>query len=98
MIIVKYTKNKLKINGHANFTKTSNDIVCAAISGIVFGSLSWFKPKEAKIEINKKKNFISITLLQKTKDLQHLILLIVKQIKVIENKYKKNVVVQFEKK
>ena len=39
MITICYSNSSLVVTGHANFAK-KNDIVCAAISGIVYGALN----------------------------------------------------------
>lgn len=94
MITIRYSNSLLDVVGHANFTK-KNDIVCAAISGIIYGALSWFKKTEAKIIINKKENKISIELFKFNKKIiDQRIFLLIKQLKIIQQKYKKNISIQ----
>ena len=65
MIIINNNKNSITINGHANFAKKGHDIVCAAISAIVFGAINSLKSiNENEIKIKKsniliKKNKMS---------------------------------------
>lgn len=94
MIIIHYSNDSLVVSGHANFAK-KNDVVCAAVSGIVYGALGWFNKKEAKIIINKEENKISIELIKfKNKKIDRRIFFLVKQLKVIQQKYKKNISIQ----
>lgn len=87
LLIKKKNKyQKVKISGHANFKKAGKDIVCAAISGITFGTLNaldeLFKndisinigDNDININVNNWNNDINIVL--KTMKLQ---LLTVKQ-------------------
>ena len=65
MIIINNNKNSITINGHANFAKKGHDIVCAAISAIVFGAINSLESiDENEIKIKKsniliKKNKMS---------------------------------------
>ena len=94
MITVYYSNGALVVAGHANFAK-KNDIVCAAISGIVYGAISWFDKKEAKIIINEKNNKISFELIKfNKKKIDQRIFLLVKQLKTIQQKYKKNIIIR----
>ena len=94
MITIRYSNSSLVVAGHADFAK-ENDIVCAAVSGIVYGALSWFKKKESKIIINKKENKISITLFKfDKKTIDQRLFLLIKQLKTIQKQYKKNISIQ----
>ena len=94
MITVYYSNGALVVAGHTNFAK-KNDIVCAAISGIVYGAISWFDKKEAKIIINEKNNKISFELIKfNKKKIDQRIFLLVKQLKTIQQKYKKNIIIR----
>ena len=93
MITICYSNSSLVVMGHANFAK-KNDIVCAAISGIIYGAMSWFAKKEVKITVNKEENKISIELIKfKKKKVDRRIFFLVKQLKTIQQKYKKYIIV-----
>lgn len=94
MITIRYSNSSLVVVGHANFAK-ENDIVCAAVSGVVYGALNWFKKKEAKIIINKKENKISVRLFKFNKKIiDQRIFLLIKQLKTIQKQFKKNILIQ----
>lgn len=97
MITIHYSNGSIVVIGHANFAN-KNDIVCAAVSGIVYGAISWFNKKEAKIIVNKKKNKISIKLFRLNHDkIDQRISLLIKQLKTIQQKYRKNISIQKDK-
>ena len=97
MITICYSNSSLVVTGHANFAK-KNDIVCAAVSGIVYGALSWFDGKEAKIIISKKENKISIELFKfNKKKIDQRIFFLIKKLKTIQQKYKKNILLKKNK-
>ncbi len=51
----------LSIVGHANFAKRGKDIVCSAVSAIIFGGLNALKnPKSFNINIDEDKGIIII--------------------------------------
>ena len=96
MITIYYSNSSVVVVGHANFAN-KNDIVCAAISGIIYGAISWFSKKEAKILVNKRENWISIKLFKcdtKKEIIDQRIFLLIKQLKTIQQKYKKNISIQ----
>ena len=97
MITIHYSNASIVVIGHANFAN-KNDIVCAAISGIVYGAISWFNDKEVKIDINEKENKISIKLLKfRKKKIDQRIFLLIKQLKTIQQKYRKNITIKKNK-
>ncbi len=51
----------LSIVGHANFAKRGKDIVCSAVSAIIFGGLNALEnPESFKINIDEDKGIITI--------------------------------------
>ncbi|WP_412032389.1 ribosomal-processing cysteine protease Prp [Malacoplasma muris] len=42
MIKIDFYSNGFIVKDHANYNKCGNDIVCAGISAIIMGSLTWF--------------------------------------------------------
>ncbi|MDE7075582.1 MAG: ribosomal-processing cysteine protease Prp [Malacoplasma sp.] len=56
MIHIDFYLDGFKISGHAKYATKGKDIVCAAISGICFGSINWFNKKDIIIfESNEEK-------------------------------------------
>ena len=89
MIVISYTKNSIQLSGHACQAPKGKDIVCAGVSAIFFGSLSWFKAKDIKLIYNKKNNGVKLELINKTKTNQQYLGLIVKQLKPMAYDFKK---------
>lgn len=91
MIVISYTKNSLELKGHACQAKKGKDIVCAAVSGIFFGALTWFKAKDIQLAYDKKHNGVKLELITKTKQNQEYLGLIVKQLKPLTHDFKQYV-------
>ena len=90
MINVKYTDTSLKVSGHAQFAPKGSDLVCAAVSAIVETSSSWFKKDELDIKLDKRNDVsIQYNLIKKTAENKNKMTLIVKQLQVLEKKFKK---------
>ncbi|MBQ0045751.1 MAG: ribosomal-processing cysteine protease Prp [Mycoplasma sp.] len=89
MIVISYTKNSIQLSGHAGQAQKGKDIVCAGVSAIFFGSLTWFKAKDIRLNYNKKTNAVKLELVNKTKTNQSYIALIVKQLKPMAYDFKK---------
>lgn len=87
MILVKFYKNGFIVEGHSNYSVNGSDIVCAAVSGIVLGSINWFK-KNSIIEFDKidEPPYIKLLLKQTSENLLGLSLLL-EQLKSIETNY-----------
>lgn len=89
MILVEFYKNGFLVKGHSNYSQKGSDIVCAAVSGIVLGSLEWFD-KETIIDFKSIEEPPLIKLIIKDTNENLLGLsLILNQLKSIENKYGK---------
>ncbi|MCQ3907527.1 MAG: ribosomal-processing cysteine protease Prp [Mycoplasmoidaceae bacterium] len=89
MIKITYTKNSISLTGHACQAPKGKDIVCAGISAIFFGSLSWFKAEDITLVYNKKVNGVKLELVNKSKQNQAYIALIVKQLTPMAYDFKK---------
>ncbi|MBP5301304.1 MAG: ribosomal-processing cysteine protease Prp [Bacilli bacterium] len=89
MIKILCNEKIFSISGHANFAKKGCDIICSAISAIVFGALNAFE-NIGNIEI--KKNNILIQLMKKI-SLEDKIRfeMMIAQIKNVADNYPKNV-------
>lgn len=91
MILVRFYKNGFIVEGHSNYSAKQTDIVCAAVSGIVLGSLNWFK-KESIIDFEKIDEPPYIKLLLKITNENMLALsLLFEQLQSIETNYSKYV-------
>lgn len=63
MINIKIYDNGLVVNNHANFATHGSDIVCAGVSAIVMGSLSWFDFNDiVNYVVDEKEPLIKIVL------------------------------------
>lgn len=63
MLKVTFYAGGIQIQGHAFFNPDGNDIVCAAISGIVLGGLNWFDKSNVQVRYEHKKELFSFELL-----------------------------------
>ena len=77
MVIVTYKYNdnnitEVTITGHANFAQLGSDIVCAAISGVVTGTLNALHEMESKTIsiISNKSGLVKIKITNITNDNQ----------------------------
>lgn len=65
MINIKIYNNGLIVNNHANFARHGNDIVCAGVSAVVMGSLSWFDFNDiVDYVVDEKEPLIKIVLVK----------------------------------
>ncbi|MDE5766935.1 MAG: ribosomal-processing cysteine protease Prp [Malacoplasma sp.] len=87
MIHIDFYLDGFKISGHAKYARKGKDIVCAAISGICFGSINWFNKKDIIIfESNEEK--VELTLKVNLSEKNKMgISLIETQIKTISDSY-----------
>lgn len=89
-VLVKRSNNNyhsIEISGHANFSNYGNDIVCAAISSIVFGSLNtftYYKLSESRIIIDEA--IIKIELID-NHDIQVIAQTLIIQLQTIQEYY-----------
>ncbi|MCF0218026.1 MAG: ribosomal-processing cysteine protease Prp [Malacoplasma sp.] len=55
MVTIAFYIDGYHIKNHANYASKGSDIVCAAISGICFGAINWFKQEDVlKYRANQK--------------------------------------------
>ncbi|MDE6646056.1 MAG: ribosomal-processing cysteine protease Prp [Malacoplasma sp.] len=87
MIHIDFYLDGFKISGHAKYATKGKDIVCAAISGICFGSINWFNKKDIIIfESNEEKAELTLKVNLTEKNKMG-ISLIETQIKTISDSY-----------
>lgn len=96
MINIIVSKNHIEIKGHANYAKSGNDIVCAAVSGLaesVIKSLQGFEKNEVKV----KDGEITIDIKHKiSKEDQIRLEVLIQGLKMIAKKYDKYVKIKKE--
>ena len=89
MIEVIYSKRYIEIKGHANYSLSGNDIVCAAVSSLVtsvINSLKGFKKSEFDIH----NDYVKIDIKHKiNKEDKVRLDLLIDGLKLISNKYPK---------
>ncbi len=96
MTKIVYSKNVLKAIGHANSKKDKDyDLICCAISTIMYTCPVWFKKKEIDFVVNKSKTSISIKLISPyTKENVNKLNLAYQQLKVLAKKYPKYIEIE----
>lgn len=99
MILANFFKNgnkykKFDISGHADSAKIGNDLVCAAVTGIVSGTLNAFDQKKCDTEIIVKDNNIVININKNSDIIQNMFDMLYFQLKTIELQYPKNILVK----
>ncbi|QHX36462.1 ribosomal-processing cysteine protease Prp [Spiroplasma sp. BIUS-1] len=83
--------NSFVINGHAEGGDYGHDLVCAAITGIVTGSLNAFDIQfKSNVEIDVKENEISIKIVKDDELLNNLLEFMLIQLETIQVQYPKN--------
>jgi uncharacterized protein YsxB (DUF464 family) len=91
VIKASFNAKKIKISGHALFDTKGKDIVCAAISAIVIGSINAFKSfKQDEINIQNGKVEIKIEH-ELTHDDKIRLKMLITEIETVAKKYPKNV-------
>ena len=97
MIKVIIKKDSAEINGHAMFDDYGNDIVCAAVSGIVITSINAIiRLDDRAIDYSLSRDSISIDILRHSRETDLLILNMTSLLKELEEKYKENIKVYEE--
>ncbi len=101
MIIIKYQKQKneikkITISGHANYDDLGKDIVCAAVSSIVFTTINILLKLEKNIQYKKEKNKINIKVIQNDKELDLIIKNLIETLQELKQQYPKNLKIHEE--
>lgn len=93
MLRITFYAGGIKIEGHAFFAPAGTDIVCAAVSGIVFGGLNWFVRDNVKVDSHPERDTFAFELL--SSDPHDLVALnvIQTQITAIAKSYPDNVLI-----
>ncbi len=60
MIHVVYTKNRLTLRGHADFAPRGQDIVCAAVSALIYALVAALEEKDAVREVQIRPGQVSV--------------------------------------
>lgn len=96
MIKINISQNFLVAKGHALFAEKGKDIVCAAISGIIFGGVAWFEPDKIEFTENKLVPSIALKLIDPTPNVTVAFSVITVQLKAIANSYPNHIVINEE--
>ncbi len=60
MIRVIYTKNRMTLRGHAGYAPRGQDIVCAAVSALVYALVAALEEKGAVREVHMQPGQVSV--------------------------------------
>lgn len=60
MIRVVYTKNRLTLRGHAGYAPRGQDIVCAAVSALIYALVAALEEKGAVQEVQIRPGQVSV--------------------------------------
>ena len=92
MIKVKVKKNNISILGHADFADYGQDIVCAAVSGVVITSIEAIASFNSNaVDVNKDTAKLEIIIKEDDLVTNKLIENMLSCLKEIEKKYSKNI-------
>lgn len=88
MITINYFKDKLIVEGHANYDVENKDIICAGVSAIVMGAINWFESSDIKYKIND--GYMHFEIINKTEcNLKKLNLITIQLLSLKQKKYDK---------
>nr|WP_054175395.1 ribosomal-processing cysteine protease Prp [Mycoplasmoides pneumoniae] len=87
MIKLTVSHHKLTASGHALFAKNGQDIVCAAVSGIIFGALPWFETNSIAVQEDATVPSLSLELVQPTAKLITGLSVVIMQLKTLAHSY-----------
>lgn len=94
MIEVSSSKKKIRISGHALFDSKGNDLVCAAISAIVIGSINALESFNQK-EITVKDGLVEIIINHPlTYEDKIRLRMLITEIKTVAQKYPNNITIK----
>lgn len=86
---------EIKMTGHANAGAHGEDLVCAALTGIMSGALNAFDQKYSKnVEIVVQDNLIDVKFLAQDPNLATMIEMLMIQLKTIAIQYPQNVTIK----
>lgn len=84
MIKIDIWSNAFIVDGHADYAPYGQDIVCAAVSAIIQGSLNWFDENDCNLIM--KDSYISLVCHSNLNENALYFELLSKQLKAINNK------------
>ena len=92
MIKVSYESDKerysyLKVEGHAEFADAGQDLICAAVSSIIYGLMNALDEYEEEVEIRDNEDDIEIRISGDHQTVQDYLRLVMIQLKTIEYSY-----------
>lgn len=92
MININFYKNGFIVKDHANYSDHGSDIVCAGISAIIMGSISWFKEDIIDYVIDDKIPIIKLVVKENAKSITGLDL-VYNQINEVKKSYPKYILI-----
>ncbi len=92
MIKVSYQSDQecysyLKVEGHAEFADEGQDLICAAVSSIIYGLMNALDEYEEEVEIHDNEDDIEIRISGDHQTVQDYLRLVMIQLKTIEYSY-----------
>lgn len=87
MLKITFENESLKVEGHAFYSKSGSDIVCAAISGIVLGGVNWFNFTDVEIHFEIRSNLFFLKIKNLIKENLIALQVIKTQIRAIAQNY-----------
>ncbi len=91
MIKVYWNNQFISVSGHANKIDKSKNLVCCAVSTIMFSSQTLFNKKSISFNINKKNNSITLALLNKSYSNKKILKMICMQLMYLSTQFPKEI-------
>ena len=79
--------DSLSVSGHADFGEYGRDLICAAVSSIIFGFMNALDETGEDLEISQEENEITIIDHSGSDRIQDYFSLVIVQLKTIEESY-----------
>lgn len=91
MINVHWNNQFISVIGHANKINKSKNLVCCAVSTIMFSSQALFNKKDISFCVNKKNNSITVTLRNKSSSNKKILKIIYMQLMYLNTQFPKEI-------
>lgn len=92
MIKVQYSKNEIEMSGHANFSESGSDIVCAGASMLVYAVADKMLSLDKQVNfIEDEKGYIKLSFNGASNELELLYDTLINGLKMLESQYPKNI-------
>ncbi len=94
MIKITFSKNQIKVSGHANFNDYGYDIVCASVSSIIYTTINGILSINAKAIEYTDQNDLIINILSHDDITDKLINSMLELLNDLAKQYPKNIIVK----